>query len=303
MQVPTSTLNSEYQLHTKDSSTGNIATGKTRMNYYYTVLLGEADNYVVERTKYAKAKQNQRGYLLPPDYIKMKTIRWKESSTIWTPIVEIKSLDKWNEITSIIRTSSIPDYWFIFNEQGNLHMELDPIPNADAAANNIEIIYQGYQDPITFPTDYTTGTVTINQGEASVVGSGTSFASSMIGRFLQISGGKYFYEVKSVTDTTHLTLVNHFQESSVSGGSYAIQEVPRLPAEFSYAPLWGAVMDYYLPKDAKKAKEYENKYLRDLALLRQRYRSKTKGAVTPGRPVSPGQGNTVPRNYPNSLIG
>lgn len=300
MFVPTSTLLSQYLKDTKDSSADNTQVGKDKIGYYYLQLLAEADNYTLEKTVYGNAKDNQRSYLLRPDYIHMKTVRFKMADH-WYPLTECPNLDEWHERTAYASYVSIPSHYIVINEQGNMHIELDGIPDADGT-NNIELIYEGYQDPLYFPTDYETGTVTIAQGAAGVTGASTVWTSAMAGRFFHPTNSKYYYDIKAVGSNTSLTLVNTFQEDDITGGTYEIVECPRLPAEFQYSPMWMAIADYWVNKDKSKSQMYEARYARDLVLLRQKYRKKTAGRVIPGRSVN-GSSWPVPRNYPKAAIG
>lgn len=296
--IPTSTLISEYQTYTKNTETTHVANGKARMDYYYMFLMSEANNHVVERTKYGNSVDGQRSYLLPPDYITMKSVRFY-SGNQWHRVIECENPDLWHELTAVATEVTIPDTWFSYNEQGNMYMELNGIPNADGS-ENIEIVYEGLPNRLLFPTDYTAGTIAVNQGSAAVVGTSTTFTSAMVGRFIRPTNGKYWYEIKSYTDATHITLVNVFQEASISGSNYTIAELMRLPAEFSYTPVWGAAMDYWAIHDEDKFKLFEKKYIRDLQLLRDKYQSKSKGAVIPGRRVDR-VGRGYPFNYPRTL--
>lgn len=303
--IKTSTMVDEYKVFTRDATAENVATGKIRMNHHYAFLLSEANNYVVEKTKIGNLKDGQRSYLFAPDYYKIKTVRVLIDNQ-WHPVELIWSLEKWHQYTMRTGASaegSIPERAIVINEQGNLHLELDPIPNADVA-NALEIVYEGYQDSLYFPDDYTTGTIAINNAAAGVTGSGTTWTSSMVGRFLQPSGGKFWYDIKSFVSTTSIALVNYFQEASISGSAYTIAELPRLPVEFHYTPIYAAVADYYRPNNAEKAKQFDQLYARDLIMLQNKYKSKTKGRVQPGRRI--GTGSIFPRvpwNYPNQLIG
>lgn len=300
MQVPTSQLVSEYQLYTKDASAANVALGKQRMAVHYTNILSYAESYVVERTKYGSAKAGQRSYLLPPDYIKMKSVRFYDGAK-WHSPEEIKNLERWHELTSVVHSVSIPDYWFVINEQGNMHLELEGVPVAEGT-NNIEIVYEGFQDRLLFPADYVTGTVVMTNGSQTVTGSGTTFTSAMAGRFIRPTDGKYWYDIKAYNSATNLTLVNYFQETTLSGAGFVIAEIPRVPPEYGYTILWGACRDYWITRDTAMYNRFEKLYLADVASLRQRYKAKTKGAVTKGRPVNY-RAPSVPRNYPSGLIG
>lgn len=303
MQIPTSTLLTEYLKHTKDKTAENRALGIQRMDHYYTFLLTEANNYVIERTKYSKLKADQRSYLLPPDYIKMKRVRVKIGG-VWYRLTPDISLDNWADVTAYDTvTASIPDEFNVINEQGNMHIELTDIPNLDSDTVNFEIIYEGYQDPLLFPDDVVAGKVTVEQGSANIAGNdSTAWTEAMIGRSIKIEDGKFFYEIAGVGSAHALSLVNYFQETDQEDVDYVIAEVPRLPHEFHKTPLWGAIAEYYLPNNAKKSADYEARYARELLMLQNKYKSKTKGRVTPGKRVGGGIGR-VPRNYPRSNIG
>ena len=300
LQVKTSSLISEYQTLTKDSSAANLATGKLRMQHHYTFLESEADNYSVEKTRYAITKNLQRSYLMPPDYKKIKTVRAK-SGSVWYPLEEVKSLEKWHALTGSVDYSNIPTSYIVINDDGNVHIELDPVPNADGNAEspNLEFIFEGYLDPLTFPTDYTTGTVTATNGSETITGSGTTFTAAMVGRFFNI--GKWWYEISSVNSATSLTLVNYYQETTGAGQSYTIAEILRLPPEFSYTPLWGTLRDYWQTGNKELADKYDGYYARELLMLQHKYKSKSKGAVTRGMQVG-SRHSGVPMNYPTSSL-
>lgn len=302
LQVKSSDLLNEYVTLSKDNSVENITRGKLRMQHYYTFLTSEANNYAVEKTKYGVTKAGQRSYLMMPDYYKMKTVRVKVGS-IWHPLTEIVSLDRWHEMTMLQSSSAQAYTYIIINENGNVHIELDPIPSADGDPEdpNLELIYEGYLDPLYFPPDYTTGTVTAYGGDQTVTGVNTAWTSALVGRFLNI--GKWYYEIASVDSTTQLQLVNYYQESTATAQSYRIAELMRLPPEFSYTPLWGALKDYWRNGDKAKHDSYAQDYARELLMLQNKYQSKSKGSVTPGRPVNGYRRLYTPSNYPNQLIG
>ena len=300
LQVKTSDLVNEYKLLTKDSSDNNVLVGKLRMQHHYTFLASEANNYAVEKTRYAVTKAAQRSYLMGPDYFKIKTVRVK-SGDQWHPLEEVVSLEKWHARTGIVSSNAIPTHFIIINDDGNVHIELDAVPSADGDPEdpNLEFIYEGYLDPLNFPADYVTGTISVTNGSAVITGSGTTITAAMVGRFLNV--GKWFYEIASVINGTTFSLVNYYQEATGSGQSYTIAELLRLPPEFSYTPLWGALADYWRNGDKELSKQYEGYYVRELLMLQNKYKSKSKGAVTVGRPVG-GIPAWTPRNYPNGLL-
>lgn len=301
MQVPTSQLLSEYLINTRDASAANAVVGKQRMDQHYTFLLSQANNHITERKKYGNLKDGQRAYLMPMDYIPngLKMVRVYVGGK-WTELYPMLPTTHWGELTSVVVSTSIPTQFNLKNEQGRMYLELDGVPTANAVAN-LEITYLGYQDPLTFPDNYATGTVSVENDSAILTGSGTTFTSAMIGRFIRINNGKDFYELVAFGSTTVMSMLHNYQEDDLSGASFVIAEVPRLPHEFHYTIMYGAVADYYLPKNSAKSKEFQDKYERDVRLMQARYQNKTQGSVTPGIPVRRNWPR-VPSNYPNGLV-
>lgn len=69
---------------------------------------------------------------------------------------------------------------------------------------------------------YSTGTVTINNGATSLVGSGTTWTSAMVGRYVLLDG--LWYEITAFTDTTHIT-ISTYQGDNLSGSTYVLATV------------------------------------------------------------------------------
>lgn len=298
---PTTTqLLTEYLTLTKDTTSANQSRGQRLIQYFYTFLSSEANNYATERTKVGTLFASQRSYFLPPDAIKPKTVRVL-SGTTWYPLEEVKSVDRWHQMIGFDHTSNIPTHWIVFNEQGNLHIELDPIPSV-GVSEGFEIVYEGHQRPLLFPAEYSTGTIALAKGDYQVTGSGTTFTSSMVGQFLMPTSGQFAYDISAFVDTTHIQIANFFQETTLSGQTFVIGELLRLPPEFDFTPVWGAVAQYYKPTNSAKSKEFESWYARDLLMLQDKYKSKSKGAVTVGRQVGGQRWGGVPRNYPTSAL-
>jgi len=69
-------------------------------------------------------------------------------------------------------------------------------------------------------TDYTTGTVAIAATTGVVTGTGTTFASSMVGKGFKAAGHSVWYRVKTYTSATSITIENDSDDetSAYSGG-------------------------------------------------------------------------------------
>lgn len=81
--------------------------------------------------------------------------------------------------------------------------------------------YLGKCDPASTP-DYTTGTISLTNGSAAVVGSGTTFTADMVGKMIRVGTENTFYKVSAFTDATHITLASNYTGSTVSGLAYTI---------------------------------------------------------------------------------
>jgi len=69
---------------------------------------------------------------------------------------------------------------------------------------------------------YTTGTVTLTEGSATVTGSGTTFDSTMVGRHFRVKGEMRLYLIRSQDSTTQLTLDENFRGQNGDTISYEI---------------------------------------------------------------------------------
>ena len=69
--------------------------------------------------------------------------------------------------------------------------------------------------------NYTTGTVSVTNGSAAIVGTGTTFAASDVDKMFSVDG-LTFYRISAYTDATHITLASNYTGSTNATASYAI---------------------------------------------------------------------------------
>ncbi|HBI17149.1 MAG TPA: hypothetical protein DDY52_03300 [Candidatus Moranbacteria bacterium] len=153
---------------------------------------------------------------------------WKSTdgvSTItYTKVTEVISrlivgtfLEIADEIPSVAAFASAvedPDSEIINQAGQALYEEMDQAIlafYADAAAGN----WLG--------TSYVTGTVTITVTTGAVVGVGTTFAASMVGKPFRADGHSKWFRVKTFTDTTHIVIEDDSDDtdSAYTGGAIA----------------------------------------------------------------------------------
>lgn len=180
------------------------------------------------------------------------------STTRYTP-TEVTSRMEWDELNLRSYTSDIPERFYVFAGQVGLW----PTP---ASTSNTIYVTQKCRVIDLSVADYTTGTiVSIANGASAVVGSGTSWTAQMAGRWIRFTysdtantGDGMWYEISSVTDTTHLTLVRAYGGTSISAGSaaYTIGQMPLLPEAFHDLPWLWAAGTYWQKEDDKRATSF-----------------------------------------------
>lgn len=83
--------------------------------------------------------------------------------------------------------------------------------------------YLGMMDPTV--SNYTTGTISVTNGSAAVVGTGTTFVSGDVGKTLRVQGSNGstdYYRILSFTDATHITLASNYAGTTNASASYVI---------------------------------------------------------------------------------
>jgi len=119
--------------------------------------------------------------------------------------------------------------------------------------------------------DYTTGSiVSVALDGTAVVGTGTSWTQEMVGSYIQIAvtqadngGDGFWYEIATVTDTTHLTLVKPYEGVSIVAGtaSYTIGQCSVIPEAYDVGIVYRATALYWdNNNDIARAKGYWLKY-------------------------------------------
>lgn len=80
---------------------------------------------------------------------------------------------------------------------------------------------------------YTTGTVDLTNGDATVTGSGTTFTSAMVGRKFKIGSNNGIYTVETYTSATSIELDRVWAGDTDTGLSYTIfQDTYSAPSDF-----------------------------------------------------------------------
>jgi hypothetical protein len=246
-----------YQYLTKDSSTRNTDIFNILLNEKIRNLLSSYNWYFLERSKNITTVASTQFYDLPFNFKKLINCYITIGTTKYL-ITKVDSREQWDNINQSSSTSNIPEFYYIYNGQIGFY----PIPDS---VNTITLNYKIRVKDITI-ADYTTGTITTaTNGDETITGSGTSWTAKMAGQWLRITdsntantGDGEWYEIESVTDATHLELVNTYNGTSISAGSgaYTIGQVSEIPEDYQMIPIYDCIGDYWAKEDNDKAKFY-----------------------------------------------
>jgi hypothetical protein len=287
---------SESQEQVEDISTATLAVLKRAINQgakkFGAILNREWRN----TQKTFSIVASQQYYQTPEDCIRVKSVVVTVGDTRYN-LIEKPDEDTWNALNeSTDDESDVPEFFYI---RGNDEFGIYPTP-ASAIASGGRLNYERRMRDMS-AADYTTGTITITNGSAAIVGAGTTFTASMVGRSLKITdpdGDGMWYKIESFTSTTEITLENTYAGITGAGQAYTIGELPDIPEEFHESLIDYACWRLYRRrKDWQAAREMKAAYDEALQECRVQYSSKTTSQYIKPVRITGGGYKYVNRNY------
>src|SRR3990167_3960316 len=215
------TLRTDYGIDTKNTTSANLTWGDRMMNDFHRRILSKADWPFLHRLRTVTTVASTTFVNLPYDIDQIESIFVTVSSTRYNP-KPAPSRAFWDKLHYSSHNSDTPEYWFVYNGQIGLW------PRSSTSGNTISINGK-IQVPDLGVADYTTGTISdVTNGDETVTFASTSLTYPMTGRYLRItlddgtdSGDGLWYEISSITDTTHLELVRKYGGTTITAGSQA----------------------------------------------------------------------------------
>lgn len=250
------TLVNNFLTISRDNSTANETLGKTLLNDFIKQILRLRDWTFNRGTATDLTEADKQYYPLPYNCGTMRKVQVTVSTTTYVPR-EVKNEREWAILNMVDMSSDIPTVFFI--KPSTRELGLYPIPST--TGNTITFSFQKRIKDLG-AVDYTDGTVSATNGSSTITGSGTTWTSAMVGRYIQITD--FWYEITAVASTTSLTIQGEFGEDTVSGSSYTIAELVPLLEGFEDVPLWKALAVYFQSRDTAgsrvQAEEYRKLY-------------------------------------------
>ena len=233
----------------------------------------------------------QQFYNLPPQVKKLINVTVTIGSVVWQP-KECPTRADWDSLNVQIFYNDFPLYFFVYNGQVGIW----PIP-----ASNGNVLTFNYKTRIVDLTmaDVTNSTnsttVSVTNNTTTVTASGNTFLNWMANQWIRIpysstnstNGDNQWYQIASVTDATHLVLMNPYTGATVTAGNFTIGQVSILPEDYQDLPLYRMAIIYYTTRfpDPTRAQIYQKLWDDGEARLNQEFGSKTSSVVLTDIPL------------------
>jgi hypothetical protein len=216
---------------------------------------------------------DQQYYQLPEDCIRPSWIT-VTIGDITYPLKEIADHHTWQMLNMHTHTSEVPEFYYV---RGNDEFGIYPKPSSNQSSAG-RLSYERRTRDMA-QANFTTGTVTMTNGDATVTHSAAGFTANMVGRYLNITDGSadgMWYKIGSYTDTSNIELENTYGGSSGSGITFVIAELPDIPEEFHESLVdYGCYRYYRRRRDTGLAREMKAAFDEALVLCKAQYSSKT----------------------------
>ncbi len=258
-----------YQL---TNFSGNVSRNVLFVNGSTTITWQPA---LVAAATTAISTTGMQAYQLPSNVSKVKDITVSVGQLKFTP-VQIQTQQEWDLVNFLPYTSDIPQYVYVYNNQINIF----PVPST--TGNIITYNFKRRVADLTY-SDYTTGTVAAAAGGSTVTGTATAWNSSgtyplgvdltYASLYIQITppkGDGIWYQIRSFTSDTVLTLVNPLINNPIAtGAAYTIGQFPLLQEDFHDMLAFGALKVYFgsINKQPDQFKLFSELYTERLVLL------------------------------------
>lgn len=226
----------------------------------YQMVLAHFQDFQTQKTVTTSSVATQQYYHYPIGISKIDNVYATINNVKYTLEI-INSQRTWNVFNSIqIQPSVFPQYIFPRRDDFGIW----PIPQTVYT-----ITFSSYlRDRDLLVDDYKEGTVTIDNGSATLVGIGTTFTPAMVGRFFQVTDTtnpdyNWWYRISGYNTAQSLTLENSWQGTTIAAGvSYRIGQCPEIPEEGHIMLVDGVTADYYsgMRADAEKATAWNNRF-------------------------------------------
>ncbi len=279
------TFQDQYELAQRLSHfTDDVITAafKKDINTGCTKLMAGMHRSYLRVSRFTDLAAGQQYYQYPQDCREMRNFK-THIGGIERSMSEVTDEEYWDRLNQVV-LQGLPYKFFVRMPS---EVGLYPAPGADVPSGG-ELVFTRKHLAMT-KDDYTTGTVTVSEGDDTVVGVGTVWTQDMAGRAFEVTDGSdgNWYRILSVESATSLTLENVYQGLSGGAIAYRIGESAFIPEEYQETAVWYALSNFYLGRDSSKQTQYLNLYKANFEELRSEYGRKASSSVIDASRRSP----------------
>jgi len=277
-----------------DTNSNTLTFLKKMLNQGYHQLLQAINSEFLEQQSTITTVASTQEYFLPIE------ASWLDNAVLIDgdnkyDLVEIKSREMWNNVTSTPQTGRPTNYFIDANKGfGMTQIRLYPTPEE---VYTIKLTTRVHNKDLS-EARYNTGTVGCTA--AAVTGAGTTFAAGMVGRYIKFTNGDgFYYKIKTYNSTTSLTLHRSVSATVSAGSAYEIVELFELPEALQMGPVHYALQYFFAWRgNLVASKSNEKMYLEIEKKAKKLYSAKTGNVIISDQSGSVG---TYPGHFPTSI--
>ena len=174
----TDLLNAHFRHIGKYNQTSDaalLADFQYNLGQRYQLILASLESYINQEAGTLTTVADTQYYDYPPDIVSLDSVAVTVNSVVY-PLTTIYDQGLWDWLNAItVQPTTFPQFVFPRKDDFGLW----PIPQAAYTTT-----FNAFQrDRNLLVADYTTGTVTLTNADATVTGSGTTFTAGMVGRW------------------------------------------------------------------------------------------------------------------------
>jgi hypothetical protein len=279
------TFQDQYQLYqqiSQDFTAAGLLIAKRDINEGGAMFLNRLGRKFNKEYLQTNLVAGQQYYQMSTTTLRISEAQLKDAGgNFYTPQL-VTSEEEWNAINSIATRSNVITHYYIrgFNEIG-----VYPLP-ASAITNGLKVSFEPQHVDLT-QDDYTTGSITVSNGNTSITHSASGFTPQMVGRWLQVTDGTdgKWYKIGAYTSASILVLENYYEGIGGAGRSFRIGEMMKIPNAYQDAPVYYALDRFYQTQnDQKTAQSFEIRFSQKVKSAKETYgRSTSRMGVKTGR--------------------
>lgn len=275
------TLTTQFGTLSQNSTAANLALGAQLINdslrYLQAMFFQNEASYSVPNGTTAGVQVYQVPFNIKDIITITITTVSQSGSTIRYTLTEAPTRTFWDKLNVVQYQSDVPQFFFRYADLINIF----PIPAT--SGNTVTVNYTRRIKDLS-QADYSTGTLTVSNGNPNITGSGTTWGTFYNGCWLRIpepGGDGEWYQILNVGSATNLSLFNNYNGVSGNTLGYTIGEMPLLPEDYQDLAVYKSLHVYFTTRvpDPNRAQLFLKMYEDGYERLNAEFGSKSKSVA------------------------